>query len=59
MNDEFKPIKIQCLECKSIIYSTRPKEYVACECGKIAIDQALEYVRIIGDVLFIKELSDE
>lgn len=59
MNDEFKPIKIQCLECNSIIYSKKPKQYVECSCGKIAIDQSLEYVRILGDMLIIKELSNE
>lgn len=49
---EFKPgqYKYRCKACDDLIWSRYEGEYVACKCGKSAIDQTAYYTRGLGSV---------
>lgn len=56
----FKPNKYQCPNCKDIIWSKYPGEYVTCSCSKLAVDQTEFYTRLIGTFVEpYKEDKDE
>lgn len=56
---DFKPIKLVCLTCKSVISSRFSGHLCSCDCGKIAIDQTESYVRILGSKEDFTEVLNE
>ena len=49
--------KIQCKKCKDIIESKNVHDFKWCTCKSIAVDGGLEYLRRIGNLEDIIELS--
>ena len=49
--------KIQCKKCKDIIESKHVHDFKWCSCKSIAVDGGLEYLRRIGNLEDIIELS--
>lgn len=50
--------KIQCKKCKDIIESKYVHDFKWCVCRNIAVDGGLEYLRRIGNLENIIELSE-
>lgn len=49
--------KIQCKKCKEIIESKHVHDFKWCICKSIAVDGGLEYLRRVGNLEDIIELS--
>ena len=49
--------KIQCKKCKDIIESKHVHDFKWCTCKSIAVDGGLEYLRRVGNLEDIIELS--
>jgi hypothetical protein len=43
------PIKIICNHCKNVVFSVYSGQFVECSCGKVAIDQTENYIRILAN----------
>ena len=56
MNMELKQ-KVKCLKCGQIIEGDLKGTFIQCKCGKTAIDQTNQYVRIIGNKKDFKVLN--
>lgn len=50
--------KIQCKKCKDIIESKHVHDFKWCVCKSIAVDGGLEYLRRVGNLEDIIELSE-
>ena len=50
--------KIQCKKCKDIIESKHIHDFKWCDCKSIAVDGGLEYLRRVGKLEDIMELSE-
>lgn len=50
--------KIQCKKCKDVIESKHIHDFKWCTCKSIAIDGGLEYLRRVGNLEDIIELSE-
>ena len=50
--------KIQCIKCKDIIESKHIHDFKWCDCKSIAVDGGLEYLRRVGKLEDIIELSE-
>ena len=50
--------KIQCNKCKDIIESKHVHDFKWCSCKSIAVDGGLEYLRRVGNLEDIIELSE-
>jgi len=50
--------KAQCKKCKDIIESNNTNDFKRCSCGSIAIDGGLEYIKRIGNLDDVIELSE-
>ena len=50
--------KIQCKKCKDIIESKHVHDFKWCICKSIAVDGGLEYLRRVGSLEDIIELSE-
>ena len=50
--------KIQCKKCKDIIESKHVHDFKWCTCKSIAVDGGLEYLRRVGSLEDIIELSE-
>ena len=50
--------KIQCKKCKDIIESKHVHDFKWCTCKSIAVDGGLEYLRRVGNLEDIMELSE-
>jgi len=50
--------KIQCKKCKDIIESKHVHDFKWCTCKSIAVDGGLEYLRRVGNIEDIIELSE-
>ena len=50
--------KIQCKKCKDIIESKYVHDFKWCSCKSIAVDGGLEYLRRVGNLEDIIELSE-
>ena len=50
--------KIQCKKCKDIIESKHVHDFKWCTCKSIAVDGGLEYLRRVGNLEDITELSE-
>ena len=50
--------KIQCKKCKNIIESKHVHDFKWCTCKSIAVDGGLEYLRRVGNLEDIIELSE-
>ena len=50
--------KIQCKKCKDIIESKYVHDFKWCSCKNIAVDGGLEYLRRVGNLEDIIELSE-
>lgn len=49
--------RIQCKQCKEIIESNSVHECIFCKCGAVGVDGGKEYLRRIGSIEDIEELS--
>ena len=50
--------KIQCKKCKDIIESKYVHDFKWCSCKSVAVDGGLEYLRRVGNIEDIIELSE-
>lgn len=50
--------KVKCLKCGDIIESTHRHDFVGCKCGAICVDGGHSYLRRVGDLENIEELSE-
>lgn len=50
--------KAKCLKCGDIIESTHRHDFVSCKCGAIYVDGGQDYLRRVGDLENIVELSE-
>ena len=50
--------KIQCKKCNDIIESKEVHDFKWCTCKSIAVDGGLEYLRRVGNLVDIIELSE-
>ncbi len=50
--------KAQCRKCGDIVESKHVHDFVYCSCRTIAVDGGLEYLRRLGDLDNIIELSE-
>ncbi|MHB8602159.1 MAG: DUF7695 domain-containing protein [Nitrosotalea sp.] len=51
--------KIQCKACKDIIESTDRHDFKWCKCGRVAVDGGHAYLRRVGNIGDITEMSEE
>lgn len=49
--------KIKCKHCGDVIYSANRHDYVACNCGKVAVDGGMDYLRRKGKPTDYEEQS--
>ena len=57
-NNKILVNKIQCKKCNDIIESKHVHDFKWCSCKSIAIDGGLEYLRRVGNLEDIIELSE-
>ena len=57
-NNKILVNKIQCNKCKDIIESKHVHDFKWCACKSIAVDGGLEYLRRVGNLEDIIELSE-
>ena len=57
-NNKILVNKIQCNKCKDIIESKYVHDFKWCSCKSIAVDGGLEYLRRVGNLEDIIELSE-
>ena len=57
-NNKILVNKIQCNKCKDIIESKYVHDFKWCSCKSIAVDGCLEYLRRVGNLEDIIELSE-
>ena len=57
-NEKILVNKIQCKKCKDIIESKHVHDFKWCSCGAVAVDGGLEYLRRVGNLEDIIELSE-
>ena len=57
-NNKILVNKIQCNKCKDIIESKHVHDFQRCSCKSIAVDGGLEYLRRVGNLEDIIELSE-
>lgn len=50
--------KIKCRKCGSVIESTHRHDFVWCDCGAVAVDGGLDYLRRVGNWEDIEDLSE-
>ena len=56
-NNKILVNKIQCNKCKDIIESKYVHDFKWCSCKSIAVDGGVEYLRRLGNLEYIIELS--
>lgn len=49
--------KAQCKKCRDIIKSNSTNDFKRCSCGSIAVDGGLDYIKRLGNLDDIIELS--
>jgi hypothetical protein len=47
----------QCKKCQTIITSTHRHDFVSCPCGALSVDGGHEYLRRVGEINDMIELS--
>ena len=57
-NNKILVNKIQCKKCNDIIESKHVHDFKWCSCKSIAVDGGLEYLRRVGNLEDIIELSE-
>jgi hypothetical protein len=60
--EEYPKIKrnaARCKQCHTVIESKHRHDFVTCECGSIAVDGGLDYIRWIGKLEDFEDLSSE
>lgn len=50
--------KAKCKACNEIIESTHRHDFVKCKCGSIAVDGGKEYIRRVGELNNVLEMSE-
>ena len=48
----------QCLNCNDIIESKHRHDFVSCKCGELCVDGGLDYLRRVGNINMMKDLSE-
>ena len=49
--------KIRCNKCLDVIESTHRHDFKFCKCGAVAVDGGKDYLRRLGDLHDMEELS--
>lgn len=49
---------IRCKKCSDVIESTHVHDFKYCKCGSVAVDGGKNYIRRIGELDAIEELSE-
>jgi len=49
--------QVRCKKCGDEPYSTHRHDYKPCKCGAVAVDGGMEYLRRVGDVENMEEMS--
>jgi len=49
--------KAKCRKCFSVIESKSVYDFVTCKCGLISVDGGLEYIRRLGELKNIEEMT--
>ena len=50
--------KWKCLKCNDIVESKHRHDYVTCKCGEMSIDGGTSYIRLIGDLDMMQDMSE-
>lgn len=50
--------KAQCLKCGDVIESKHRHDFVWCKCQSVAVDGGKDYLKRVGDLDNMKELSE-
>ena len=50
---------IKCKKCGDVIESKHRHDFVWCKCGAVAVDGGREYLRRVGGLEYIEDLSEE
>lgn len=50
--------KIRCRECGDVVESVHRHDFRFCKCGTVAVDGGREYLRRVGNLEAIEELSE-
>ena len=53
-----KSNKVKCKKCHDIIESVHRHNMVSCKCGAISVDGGKEYLRRVGELSSVEELSE-
>jgi hypothetical protein len=48
----------RCLKCKTLIESKFRWDFQQCKCGAIAVDGGRDYIRRVGNMEYLQELSE-
>lgn len=57
MKEIIKKNQIRCKSCKTVISSTYRHDFKWCKCGKVAVDGGTDYLKRVGELEDIEELS--
>jgi len=49
--------QVRCKKCGDEPYSAHRHDYKSCKCGAVAVDGGMEYLRRVGDVENMEEMS--
>ena len=47
----------KCLYCGNIIESKHQHHFISCKCGKTSIDGGTSYIRLVGDLDMMQDMS--
>ena len=48
----------KCLHCNDIIESKHQHHFISCKCGQTSIDGGTSYIRLVGDLSMIEDMSE-
>ena len=58
MYEHIKVNRIKCKACGDIVTSKHRHDFISCGCGKVAADGGNEYLRRVGELHQIEDLSE-
>lgn len=59
MSGPGKRNRARCKKCGTVVESLHRHDFVTCACGAISVDGGTDYMRRVGDLSLIEEMSDE
>jgi hypothetical protein len=58
MNGKIKHNRIKCKKCNDVIESCHEHDFVSCKCGAVSVDGGHNYLRRVGELDNMIELSE-